>query len=575
MKKVVVLIMVFLVVLNLTAQTKKYKQYTVKKGETVRSIARDFDVNARDIYDLNPDIDRKPVENSIILVPILEETTIQNNVTYTVLPKETLYSLSKRFNISIDELIKLNPFLVDGLKEGQVLSIPKTNFENQAVEIVTETKSKEIIHKVEKGETIYSLIRRYQISEEKLTELNPTLKNGLKEGMELVIQTSKNTEEFKKEMANNNFKAAVKTPLNLGFSKGKSVNVALMLPFKLNEIEDVGAHFNNSSSLLNITTEFYQGALIAIDSLRAQGAIINLKTLDTESSDELLVSLLKTQNLTKTDLFIGPLFLSSAQKLAKNIANGFVLAPMNSKEHSKFNESNLVKAGVSLEILENKMIQFIKSKYNGQNIVVIGDNKPGSSGEADRIAWKLKSSGSINFVRILKPTAGYITKQQFEAVLNPSKPNWILIVGDDNVVITDAVNTFGIADKSIQIRLFRLNNEGNIERANNNHLARLEYTYPTSEYSNFEDPSVQAFVNDYKEKYLAPPSIYAIRGFDVTYDSLFRLLNDGVSVVSFDKYKFDRVAARFDYKPTTTAGLENSGVFIVKIEPDLSLSLLE
>lgn len=61
MKKVVVLIMVFLVVLNLTAQTKKYKQYTVKKGETVRSIARDFDVNARDIYDLNPDIDRKPV----------------------------------------------------------------------------------------------------------------------------------------------------------------------------------------------------------------------------------------------------------------------------------------------------------------------------------------------------------------------------------------------------------------------------------------------------------------------------------------------------------------------------------
>lgn len=575
MKKLIVTILIVLTVFNVTAQTKKYKQYTVRKGETIRSIARDFDVNARDIYDLNPDIDRKPVENTVILIPIFEELPISNTVSYTVLAKETLYGLTKRFNITVEELIKLNPFLVDGLKEGQVLLIPKANFESPVKVQIAEQKPTEIFHKVEKGETIYSLTKRYQISEEKLADLNPMIKNGLKEGMELKIHTAKIANDSLKKNGNNEVKVAVKTPINLGFTKGKSIDVALMLPFKLNEIEEVSQHFNNSSSLLNIATEFYQGASIAIDSLRTQGAIINLKTVDSESSDEQLSTLIKTQNLTNTDLFIGPLFLSSAHRLAKTISNGFVVAPMNSKEHSKFNETNLVKAGVSNEVLENRMIQFIKSKYAGQNIVVIGDNKLGSSGEADRIAWKLKSSGTISNVRVLKPAAGYLTKQQFEAVLNPSKPNWIVIVGDDNVVITDAVNTYGLVDKSVQIRLFRLNNEGSIERANNNYLARLEYTYPTTEYSNFEDISVQAFVNDYKKKYIAPPSIYAIRGFDVTYDSLFRLLYSGVSVESIDKYKFDRIASRFDYKPTATAGFENVGVFIVKIEPDLSLILVE
>lgn len=575
MKKISFTILLLLVVVNLTAQTKKYKQHTVKKGETIRSIARDFDVSTRDIYDLNPDIDRKPQENSVILIPIVDDIPIQNTINYTVLAKETLYSITKKFNISIEELVKLNPFLADGLKEGHVLLIPKLNFENQLQETVVESKPDEIFHKVQKGETLYSLTRRYQISEEKLIELNPLLKNGLKEGMELRVQTVNAIQEVKKESAIKEFKPSVKAPENIRFSKGKSIDVALMLPFKLSEIEEVSTHFNNSTSLLNITTEFYQGALIAIDSLRNQGAVINLKIVDTDKSDEQPSALIKANNLSDTDLFIGPLFLSSAHQLAKSITHGFVVAPMNSKEHTKFNEHNLVKAGVSNEILENKMIQFIKSKYAGQNIIVIGDNKPGSSNEAERVSLKLKSSGTISAVRILKPIAGYITKEQFEAVLTPSKVNWILIVGDDNIVITDAVNTFGMVDKSVQIRLFRLNNEGNIERANNNYLARLEYTYPSSEYSNFDEPTVQAFVTMYKGKYIAPPSSYAIRGFDVTYDGLFRLLYSGVSEESIDKYKFDRVALRFDYKPTNSVGYENAGVYILKIEPDLSLSVLE
>lgn len=570
MKKYIILSFLLLMTTYFVdAQTRKYQTYTVKKGETLRSIARDFNVSTRDLFDLNPDVDRRPEENAVILIPIEIVEKSLETVSYTVKPKETLYSISKRFQITVEEIIKLNPILEQGLKDGQLILLPNTNVVVDQTEKLLENGHQKIIHIIEKGDTFYNVTRRYQITQEALIAQNPILKEGFKLGMELQITTDKKQESL--VIPSNN---SIKKLENLTFKSGKTLNVVLMMPFKLNEIDDVGVHFNNSTSLLNIATEFYQGVLVAVDSLKNQGAKINIQSFDSEHNDERIISILRSNNLVNTDVYIGPLFLSSAHKLAKNISQGFVIAPMNSKDHNKFSEANLIKSGVKSELLEERILQFMKRKYTGQNVIVVGDNK-GTTNEVDRIAWKLKSNGIITNVKVLKPVNGYITKERFESVLNTNKQNWILLVGDDNIVFTDAVNTYGIADKSIDIRLFTLKNEGPIENANNVNLARLQYTYPSAEYSDFSNINTQSFVKLYKEKYLAPPSSNAIRGFDVTYDTLFRMLLKGTSVDSIDNYPSDRIAARFDYKPTSTSGFENNGIFILKIEPDLSLTLIE
>lgn len=572
MKKYFFITVLFLLTsIYVEAQVKKYVTYTVKKGETIKSIAKDFNISPKEIYNLNPDVEKKPKENTVILIPTLatSEALQPNTIQYLVQPKETLFSISKRYNISVEEIIKINPILVDGLKEGQIILIPTTAGEIIKPEIKEEVLPKEIIHIIEKGDTFYNVTKRYQISEEELIAQNPILKEGFNLGIELRIKTEKGAVLNQLQP-----KKVTKTPSNIVFNSNKTLNVVLMMPFKLNEIVDVGVHFNNSTSLLNITTEFYQGAMIAIDSLQKQGANINFKSFDSEQNDEKIISILKTNNLSNTDVFIGPLFLSSGYKLAKNITNGIVVAPMSSRDHNKFNEINLIKTGVKNELLEDKILQYIKRTYAGQNMIVIGDNKPGSNNEADRIALKLKSNSIIKNVTVLKPTAGFITKQRFQSVLNNHKQNWILLVGDDNIVITDAVNTYGISDKSIDIRMFSLKYEGNIEKANNVHLARLQFTYPSAEYSDFNNINVQSFINQYKQKYIASPSSNAIRGFDVTYDILVRMLLNGNINERIDNYKFDRIAARFDYKPAL-AGFENNGIFILKYETDLSLTLIE
>lgn len=572
MKKYFFITVLFLLTsIYVEAQVKKYVTYTVKKGETIKSIAKDFNISPKEIYNLNPDVEKKPKENTVILIPTLatSEALQPNTIQYLVQPKETLFSISKRYNISVEEIIKINPILVDGLKEGQIILIPTTAGEIIKPEIKEEVLPKEIIHIIEKGDTFYNVTKRYQISEEELIAQNPILKEGFNLGIELRIKTEKGAVLNQLQP-----KKVTKTPSNIVFNSNKTLNVVLMMPFKLNEIVDVGVHFNNSTSLLNITTEFYQGAMIAIDSLQKQGANINFKSFDSEQNDEKIISILKTNNLSNTDVFIGPLFLSSGYKLAKNITNGIVVAPMSSRDHNKFNEINLIKTGVKNELLEDKILQYIKRTYAGQNMIVIGDNKPGSNNEADRIALKLKSNSIIKNVTVIKPTAGFITKQRFQSVLNNHKQNWILLVGDDNIVITDAVNTYGISDKSIDIRMFSLKYEGNIEKANNVHLARLQFTYPSAEYSDFNNINVQSFINQYKQKYIASPSSNAIRGFDVTYDILVRMLLNGNINERIDNYKFDRIAARFDYKPAL-AGFENNGIFILKYETDLSLTLIE
>jgi LysM repeat protein len=119
----------FLVFLFLTsvasfAQQKKYITYIVKEGETIKSIAKEYDLSTRDLLKLNPDVSRKPDVETVIIVPnknygknIIETDNTNVNL-YEVQPKETIYGISKKFNVSINDLIKANPGLEDGLKIG-------------------------------------------------------------------------------------------------------------------------------------------------------------------------------------------------------------------------------------------------------------------------------------------------------------------------------------------------------------------------------------------------------------------------------------------------------------------------
>ena len=85
------------------AQQKKYVSYTVKKGETIKQIARSLDISTRDLLRLNPDVSRKPRPNTVIIIPnknygkVEVKPSSSIGSTYEVKPKETLFGISRMF----------------------------------------------------------------------------------------------------------------------------------------------------------------------------------------------------------------------------------------------------------------------------------------------------------------------------------------------------------------------------------------------------------------------------------------------------------------------------------------------
>ena len=132
---------VFLLIVNcLTVfSQEKYTQHTVAKGETISGIAKKYNIKSSEIYELNPDARNGIKYKTVLLIPSkaknnsVSTSNITNNFpekSHEVLAKETLYGISKQYDISIDDLYKFNPNLEkEGLKKGQII-LENVNFRN-------------------------------------------------------------------------------------------------------------------------------------------------------------------------------------------------------------------------------------------------------------------------------------------------------------------------------------------------------------------------------------------------------------------------------------------------------------
>jgi LysM repeat protein len=183
MLKRVVLGLLVLVSLTVTAQTKKH---TVSKGETVVSIAQKYQVTPYDIYKVNPDARNGIQPNMLLVIPpnaVFPKTPVKSTQnspqtavavkitvpnTHTVLAKETLFSIAKKYGLEKATLEALNPTLaVNGLKVGQVLALKKgvtVPKPSTAPALIPAASTSEITHIVKAQETKFGIANGYGIS---------------------------------------------------------------------------------------------------------------------------------------------------------------------------------------------------------------------------------------------------------------------------------------------------------------------------------------------------------------------------------------------------------------------------
>jgi len=346
-----------------------------------------------------------------------------------------------------------------------------------------------------------------------------------------------------------------------------------MLPFMSgNEI-----NFNNSAKdksvrraarTLNRVTDFYLGALMALDSVKKQGVSVSVKVFDTQNRTSTISTILRANDFSDVDAIVGPMFLNNVKFVSQNLRldSVAIISPASSKDHHAFASKSMVKEMPSDELLANKVLDYIKRKYSGQRIIVIADDKKENELKVNKIVAKLNGLDSIQKVLVLKPEKGYIKPDFFREAILEDKENWIVLMTEDNVVTADVINNLGVLPEEINATLFAFHHKNNFDKVDNNFLARVNFHYPTANFVNYENEKVKRFIQKYKAINNATPTEYAFKGFDITYDALIRLATHSNVEESFNSGISERTSCIFQYTKNPAKGFENKGVYLIKYD---------
>jgi len=525
MKSLKLILLVFILSFAVSCgQQKKFIEYTVKDGETMRKIARKLDMKTRDLLRLNPGVARRPDANTVIVIPNKKFVKKETN------------------NIIVDTTSVL-------IKKDTIAVLVPTF----------------LTHTVVKGDTFYNLTRFYNVTKETLLKLNPELIEGLKLGQTIKIKEQEVEIEDEVELV---YKDSI--------SENITLKVALLLPFRTAYYDTISSKdiFKKKNKLVNIVTDFYLGAEIAIDSLQKQGVHIELNVFDTGKKNTKIRSIVVENNLNENDVIIGPLYADEA-KFVANKVNKPVVFPVYSKSQSRFSSSKLIKTTPNISEFREKLIGHLSRNYAGENIILVSDGTYEANRNRAIIKTALIAHDSIKEVHQLSPKEGYIKKELFLEILKPLVKNWIVLITDNSVVAADAINSFRGLPEETTVKVFAIK-KGNIyEGIDNNVLAQIEFTYVSDTFSEESSLAMKLFNKQYRLKNNTFPSYYATKGFDITYDVLVRLASGDQLKNTFKNGASYRLESKFNYSNELFKATDNNGLFIVKYNTDLSLTKLE
>ena len=632
-----------------------YVRHTVKQGETVTNIAKQYSVTPYDIYSLNPDSKTGIKLGDVVLIPTKGgmKTSSQPKVTkseskgqkidsnpslktHEVLPKETLFSISRQYNVSVEDLILANPIVADGLKIGQVLEIPRGT--NVVISKLNGGSKKKITHEVIAKETAYGISQQYGVTISELEKQNPTIVEGLQIGqvLEIVVANASNKADIpvsipqvstviassipaKRPITYAQYEVKPKetiysliqyfeiTELELmklnpeltdGLKIGMILNVpargsmtytassnfidliktvdnttrkqlVLLLPFNASKIKGdtitaIDARLK-TDAFLNMTLDFYAGALMAIDSAKTLGLNIDVKIYDSQESkaSSAVDALFKSNKLNSADVIIGPFYQQYAEKTASLLSKDSipVISPLSKESVSPV--ANLYQATPPAIFTKKKLMDFMSAKSS--NIIMVSSPKKAANRD-----FVTKNYSNVKFVNLAEN--GSLSADNLKAMLVKGKMNYVILDSEKTGMILSTTNVLQSAMSSydLQLVLLELNETLDFEEISMKRLTSLKMMYPSLIRENLSD-NATAFENSFKRQNNILPSQYAVRGFDITFDTMLRMSQSKGFKQSAKEDKTQQVESKFEYTAKKSEGYINQGVYVLQYNEDLTI----
>ena len=504
------------------AEAPELISYQVQPKETRWSIAHKFNITVDSLLKLNPQL---PSGTSYLAAgeelklpkppgSDVEQQDTQLYVSYTVPPKKTLFSLSQEYGVPREEILRLNPEIVErgNLQEGMVLRLPEKKVDTTGGEA-----SAFVYYEVRPKQTEYSLTRRLGVGYADLLSLNPQLARGLQAGMVLKIPRAKAANlEVKNDLILETF------DLRDSINPQHIPKLLVMLPFRLDRLDLQDSEGTQKrieqNNALQYSLGLYSGLLVALDSIADLGVSVDVKTLDTQLSTERVKALMMREDLSSYSAIVGPLAPDAIKEVASRAQQLDlpVVAPL--PVGQELSLENLFYSYTPEDRLRDHMLRFMKDQVTNQKILVISDQK-----NKDAEAKILEAFPGADLVELREEEENIsLDREEFILQLSQEAENFVFVETDDFKIASSVSSILNSANSdTTRIRMFTTHKNRAFENEviSVPHLSNLKFTFP----SVTSEGSTDAFIRRYRARFKGDPDRYAVRGFDLGMDLLLRL----------------------------------------------------
>ena len=506
-----------------------------------------------------------------------DKVRVDGKICYShiVLERQTLFSISKAYNVSIEDLYSYNPSLKEnGLKKNSILIIPCQEAgeaapvkaeEPVAAANVTETptpaeQTGEKVHVVKWFEDIESIAEKYGVSVEAIMKANGLKSKKLSKRQTLVIPASSEiageevqTEETaEEETAQPEAEESEKEDqIDLGWLfPNREVSVSLLMPLKAT---------GNSSSQNNM--DFYSGVLLATYDLAAEGIKTELNVYDAADGNLPVTK----ERIEGSDLVIGPVSSGDIGRLFE-IAPGAkaVVSPLDPRAETLVQTyGNLIQAPVPHKLQYEDLALWMKEDTRASDKVVVITEKGARANQAVSLMTAAVDSTGISYspfsYSILE---GRSVTDPLTRLMTETGTNRVLIASESEAFVNDVVRNLNLLiHKKYDIVLYAPSKIRSFETIEVENFHNTKLHVSLGYHIDYTDRKVMDFIMKYRALYNAEPTQFAFQGYDIAnyFIRLFsRYGNRWQEMLSEDEKSM--LQSTFRCSRTEDGGFINSGV---------------
>ena len=518
---------------------------------------------------------------------------------------QTLFSISKLYGITSEDLIASNPELKEGLKTDMILKIPfkdtlvtlpKTGSspvskKKDSVVATPSVKSVgKIVYIIKRGETLYGIAKRYDVTIDDILNVTPgvtSFKTGTKINIPVIQQVANQPTATTKPVKSTTTSSKSvdpkttesKVPVNpTSFNDLPEKNstgqfkVAMLVPFYLEEVDSIKVNQPEPKSFAFV--QFYEASLLAIDSLRKQGMDIKLFVYDSDGDEgtDKTRAIFQKRELADMDLIIGP-FYAKCFEIASRYAGLHripIVNPLSKRNEILTAKPWVFKVQPGTTGQMGELADFIGKHFASSNVLVIRSDKIKMAEEATvfktAMAPVMKKENRSTIIKESFFGAEGVPGLKFK--LSADKPNILVVLSTDEVFVSGLFRNLNEISTDYDLTVMGI---GAWEqyKLDINSMMHLKLHLFGNKFVDFADAPVQKFSASFMHAYNTLPQVkaYAFDGFDITYFFLSSLMQYGRQFGrQVGDYNYHGLQDSFHFHKIEGGGYDNSGVNFYKFE---------